>query len=169
MVEFVLLAATLSVASAIPSVFAQSTEGVLIVPYFSPTSSQWSLIYQQAIAHRGTIKYVIINPCSGPCSESNALSQDWQNVISTLKSNDPAIMTVGYIYYTSESTNAINYYMLNPSVKTDGIFFDGEGSTNHLSAFSPFASYVHGLAANGRSGIVYINPGCYCYSADYLI
>ena len=166
MMVFVLLT-TLSVVSASATAHAKSTEGMLVVPYFSPTSSLWNTIYQQAIAHPGTIKYVIINPCSGPCS-GTALSQDWQNVISTLKADDPGIMTVGYIYYTSESNSAIDYYMTNPTVKTDGIFFDGEGSTNHLTAFNPFASYVHSITVNSHLGKVYINPGCNCYSTGYL-
>ncbi len=77
-------------------------------------------------------------------------------------------MTLGYIYYTSESFGGIDYYMVNPSVKTDGVFFDGEGSTNHITSFTPYANYVHSLTVNSHSGVVYINPGCNCYSGAYL-
>jgi len=142
--------------------------GILVVPYFPPTSTDWNVIYQQASAHPGAIKYIIINPCGGPCSGSNALSPDWQHVISALKSSDRGIQTFGYIYYTAESQSAIDYYMVNPAVKTDGILFDGEGSTDHLASFTPYATYVHSLKVNHHPGVVYINPGCNCYSGEYL-
>jgi len=124
--------------------------GIIIIPYFSPTSLSWNAVYQQAQTYPGTIKYVIINPCSGPCAES--LSQDWQNVISNLKSY--GIKTLGYIYYTKENLANIDYYMKDPPIKTDGIFFDKEGSSDNLVNFQQFASYIHNLG-----GIVSINPG----------
>src|SRR2546427_9201589 len=94
------LCAVLLAILSMPSSFTQATAsatkpamGILVVPYFPPTSTDWNVIYQQASAHPGTIKFIIINPCGGPCSGSNALSPDWQKVISTLKSSDHGIQT----------------------------------------------------------------------------
>jgi hypothetical protein len=126
------------------------TLGMIVVPYFDPENSQWNLIYQLADRYPGTIKYVIINPCSGPCD--TPLADNWQYVISILKSK--GIKTLGYIFNNSESIANIDYYMRNPSIPTDGIFFDNEGSTNNLPNFKLYADYVHSLG-----GIVYINPG----------
>jgi hypothetical protein len=124
--------------------------GVVAIPYFSPTSSSWNTIYSQADGFPGTIRFAIINPCSGPCAEQ--LSLDWQNVISNLKSR--GITTLGYIYYTKESIANIDYYMKNPAIKTDGIFFDKEGSSDNLFNFQKYADYVH-----NATGMVFINPG----------
>lgn len=136
------------------------TMQIIVVPYFSPTSDLWKTVYGMADEYPGTIKYVIINPCSGPCG--SVLTQDWDNVISVLKSK--GVKTLGYIFSTSENFSNINYYMNGPKVQTDGIFFDSEGSTNNLANFKPYADYVHSLG-----GVVYINPGYnYTYVGDYL-
>lgn len=136
------------------------TMELVVVPYFDPTSQLWQVIYDEADKYPGTIKYVIINPCSGPCGP--ALSQDWENIILTLKSKN--IKTLGYIFNNSESFNNIDYYMKNPSIPTDGIFFDNEGSVDNLAGFKKYADYVHSLG-----GIVYINPGYdYAYVDSYL-
>ncbi|HKU33420.1 MAG TPA: spherulation-specific family 4 protein [Candidatus Nitrosotalea sp.] len=136
------------------------TMQIIVVPYFSPTSNLWKTVYAMADEHPGTIKYVIINPCSGPCG--SVLTPDWDNVISVLKSK--GVKTLGYIFSTSENFSNINYYMNGPEVPTDGIFFDSEGSTNNLANFKPYADYVHRLG-----GVVYINPGYnYTYVGDYL-
>lgn len=133
---------------------------IIIVPYFPPTSNTWHTIYDAADKHPGTIRYVIINPCSGPCGPS--LSQDWQDVISNLKGR--GIKTLGYIFNTSENFSNIDYYMKAPSVRTDGIFFDNEGSIDNLKNFEVYADYVHRLG-----GLVYINPGYnYSYIRNYL-
>lgn len=133
---------------------------VIVVPYFPPSSDLWQTIYDEADKHPGTIKYVIINPCSGPCGAS--LPPDWEQVISNLKSR--GVKTLGYIFNTSENFSNINYYMKDPKVKTDGIFFDNEGSTDDLKIFKGYADYVHRLG-----GLVYINPGYnYSYVGEYL-
>lgn len=136
------------------------TMELVVVPYFDPTSQLWQVIYDEADKYPGTIKYVIINPCSGPCGPT--LSQDWEDVILTLKSKN--IKTLGYIFNNSESFSNIDYYMKNPSIRTDGIFFDNEGSVDDLTVFKTYADYVHHLG-----GIVYINPGYnYTYVDSYL-
>ena len=126
------------------------TMGIIVVPYFEPAREEWKIIYQQAEAHPGTIKYVIINPCSGPCG--NHLSADWQQIISNLQNR--GVKTLGYIFDSAESIESIDYYLKDPKTPTDGIFFDNEGSTDNLQSFTKFADYVHGLG-----GIVYVNPG----------
>ena len=128
----------------------QQTIGIVVVPYFGPNDPQWNIIFQQADRYPGTIKYVIINPCSGPCGTS--LPSDWQNIISILKSK--GIKTLGYIFDNSESFANIDYYMKASAVSTDGILFDNEGSSDNLVNFKQYAEYVHGLG-----GTVYINPG----------
>ena len=45
----------------------QQTIGIVVVPYFQPSDSQWNIIFKQTDLYPGTIKYVIINPCSGSC------------------------------------------------------------------------------------------------------
>jgi hypothetical protein len=136
------------------------TMQIVVVPYFDPTSPLWQVIYDEADKYPGTIKYVIINPCSGPCG--SALPQDWENIILTLKSKK--IKTLGYIFNNSESFSNIDYYMKNPQIPTDGIFFDNEGSIDDLAVFKTYADYVHHLG-----GIVYINPGYnYTYVDNYL-
>lgn len=125
------------------------TVKMIIVPYFDPYDSQWDKIYEAADKYPNTIKYVIINPCSGPCGDS--LSEDWQRVISNLKHR--GIKTLGYVFNTSESIKNIDYYMKS-SVPTDGIFFDNESSTDNLKNFKQFSDHVHSLG-----GLVYINPG----------
>jgi hypothetical protein len=126
------------------------TMQIIVVPYFEPTSDLWQIIYNEADKHPGTIKYVIINPCSGPCGTQ--LSQEWKNVISILKGK--GIKTLGYVFNDSENFHNIDYYMKDPQIPTDGIFFDNEGSVDNLSNFKMYAEYVHHLG-----GIVYINPG----------
>jgi hypothetical protein len=144
----------------IPTADASTTMGIAAVPYFSPTSDSWNKIYEQADTYYGTIKYAIINPCSGPCAEP--LSQDWQDVILNLKSR--GILTLGYIYYTKESIANIDYYMKDPVVTTNGIFFDKEGSADNLTVFQQYADYVHSFG-----GTVFINPGYnYAPVANYL-
>ena len=134
---------------------------IIVVPYFAPDSKLWNVIYNAADEYPGTIKYVIINPCSGPCGP--VLSQDWDNVIETL--TNKGIKTLGYVYTTSENFSSINYYMKGPTVPTSGIFFDGEGSSDNEINFKQYADYVHHLG-----GIVYINPGYnYTYVNGYLI
>jgi Spherulation-specific family 4 len=147
--------------------YASATSGakMIVVPYFSP-SGPWQIIYDSAKANPGAIKYVIINPCSGPCSNPGALSADWQRIVSNL--NSLGITTLGYIYYSSESTSAIDYYMKNnpAGANTGGIFFDKEGSqsADNSIGFANYANYVHSLA-----GVVYINPGYnYKYVINYL-
>ncbi|HEV2192366.1 MAG TPA: spherulation-specific family 4 protein [Nitrosopumilaceae archaeon] len=136
------------------------TMGIIIVPYFEPENPQWKVIYQLADSYPGTIKYAIINPCSGPCAVP--LSDDWQQVISKLKSKD--IKTLGYIFNDSESISNIDYYMKQPNIPTDGIFFDNEGGTNNLANFKQYADHVHHFG-----GIVYINPGYnYPQVIDYV-
>lgn len=137
------------------------TLGIVLVPYFAPTNNDWQTIYNLAAKYPGTIRYVIINPCSGPCD--TPLSSDWQNAISILKSD--GVKTLGYIFDNSQSIANIDYYMKNPQVKTDGIFFDNEGSSGDNSVrFKPYSDHVHQLG-----GIVYINPGYpYPYIANYL-
>lgn len=136
------------------------TMGIIIVPYFEPENPQWKTIYQLADRYPGTIKYAIINPCSGPCDVP--LSDNWQQVISKLKNKN--IKTLGYIFNNSESITNIDYYMKRPAIPTDGIFFDNEGSANNLANFKQYADYVHGLG-----GIVYINPGYnYPQVIDYV-
>ena len=136
------------------------TMQIIVVPYFEPTSDMWQVIYDEADKHQGTIKYVIINPCSGPCGPQ--LSQEWENVISTLK--EKRIKTLGYIFNDSVNFDNINYYMKDPLIPTDGIFFDNEGSVDNLNNFKMYAKYVHHLG-----GIVYINPGYnYAHVKDYL-
>lgn len=136
------------------------TMQIIVVPYFSPTSNLWKTVYDVADEHPGTIRYVIINPCSGPCGST--MTQDWDNVISVLRSK--GVKTLGYIFSTSENFSNINYYMNGPKVPTDGIFFDSEGSANNVVNFKPYADYVHSLG-----GVVYINPGYnYTYVGDYL-
>jgi Spherulation-specific family 4 len=125
------------------------TVKMIVVPYFDPYDSQWDQIYEAADKYPKTIKYVIINPCSGPCGDS--LSEDWQRVISNLKHR--GIKTLGYVFNTSESVKNIDYYMKSP-VPTDGIFFDNESSTDNLKNFKQFSDHVHSLG-----GLVYINPG----------
>lgn len=95
------------------------TMQILVVPYFSPTSYFWQTIYDQASMYPGTIKYVVINPCSGPCN--TPLTQDWEDVIFKLKSEN--IKTLGYIFNTSENFRNIDYYLKDPQVPMDGIFF----------------------------------------------
>ncbi len=125
------------------------TVKIIVVPYFDPADPQWNQIYAVADEYPNTIKYVIINPCSGPCGTT--LSDDWKKVISNLKNR--GIKTLGYIFNTSESLENIDYYMKS-QVPTDGIFFDNESSTDNLKNFKQFSDYVHSLG-----GIVYINPG----------
>jgi len=125
------------------------TVKMIVVPYFDPYDSQWDQIYEAADKYPQTIKYVIINPCSGPCGDS--LSEDWQRVISNLKHR--GIKTLGYVFNTSESVKNIDYYMKS-QVPTDGIFFDNESSTDNLKNFKQFSDHVHSLG-----GLVYINPG----------
>ncbi len=125
------------------------TVKIIVVPYFDPTDPQWGEIYAVADKYPQTIKYVIINPCSGPCGDS--LSENWKQVILNLKNRD--IKTLGYIFNTSESLANIDYYMKS-QIPTDGIFFDNESSTDNLQNFKQFSDYVHNLG-----GIVYINPG----------
>lgn len=125
------------------------TVKMIVVPYFDPYDSQWNKIYEAADKYPDTIKYVIINPCSGPCGDS--LSEDWQRIISNLKHR--GIKTLGYVFNTSESIANIDYYMKSP-VPTDGIFFDNESSTDNLKNFKQFSDHVHSMG-----GIVYINPG----------
>ena len=136
------------------------TMGIIIVPYFEAENPQWETIYQLADRYPGTIRFAIINPCSGPCD--NPLSDNWQYVISKLKNKN--IKTLGYIFNDSESIANIDYYMKLPAIPTDGIFFDNEGSTDNLANFKQYADYVHLLG-----GTVYINPG-YNYSQviDYV-
>ena len=128
----------------------QQTIGIVVVPYFQPDDPQWNIIFKQADLYPGTIKYVIINPCSGPCGTT--LSSDWQNIIAILKNK--GIKTLGYIFDDSESFANIDYYMKASPVSTDGIFFDNEGSIDNLANFKQYAEYVHSLG-----GMVYINPG----------
>lgn len=127
----------------------ENTVKIIVVPYFDPHDMQWDTIYAVADKYPNTIKYVIINPCSGPCGAT--LSGDWQGVIANLKKR--GIITLGYIFNTSESIENIDYYMKSP-VPTDGIFFDNESSTDNLGNFKKFSDHVHDLG-----GIVYINPG----------
>lgn len=137
------------------------TMQLIVVPYFPPTDPAWDVIYDQAKEYPGTIKYVIINPCSGPCGTT--LSQDWEDVIAKLK--ERGVKSLGYVFNTSENFSNIDYYMKNPSVTTDGIFFDNEGSTDDLTNFKQYADYVHHLG-----GIVYINPGYnYTYVDTYVL
>jgi hypothetical protein len=137
-----------------------TTLGIIVVPYFEPTSSEWSSIYHYADLYPNTIRYVIINPCSGPCSEP--LSKEWQDVIFILKSK--GIKTLGYIFDNSQSIINIDYYMKNPDIPTDGIFFDNEGTKDNLAGFKQYADYVHTL-----DGIVYINPGYnYPHIVNYI-
>jgi hypothetical protein len=141
------------------ALYKNKTMGVIVVPYFDPTDPQWNVIYQVANQYPGTIRYVIINPCSGPCGKT--LSDDWQQVISILKSKK--IKTLGYIFDSNESFSNIDYYM-RANTPTDGIFFDNEGSTDTLNKFKEFADYVHSLG-----GTVYINPGYYYpYVTNYI-
>jgi hypothetical protein len=134
--------------------------GVLVVPYFAPTEQDWEDLYAEADKYPEIIRYVIINPCSGPCSEP--LSSDWQQIISKLKSRN--IQTLGYIFDTFQNKENIDYYMIAPKITTDGIFFDNEGSSNTIDKFRQYANYVHSLG-----GIVYINPGFnYPYLDNYL-
>ncbi|HEX5456842.1 MAG TPA: spherulation-specific family 4 protein [Candidatus Nitrosotalea sp.] len=98
--------------------------GLVLVPYFDPADEDWQTIYSMADKYPGAIRYVIINPCSGPCDAP--LSSDWQHAISILKSD--GVKTLGYIFDNSQSIANIDYYMKNPKVPTDGIFFDNEGS-----------------------------------------
>ncbi len=143
-----------------PAANVTGTMGIIIVPYFEPENPQWQAIYQLAELYPGTIRYVIINPCSGPCD--SPLSDNWQHVISVLKSR--GIKTLGYVFNNSESITNIDYYMKDPTVRADGIFFDNEGSINNLANFKQYAVYVHGLG-----GIVYINPGYnYPQVIDYV-
>lgn len=148
-----------SSSSAIPPDFSANM-GVIVVPYFETTSQDWETIYSEADSHPGTIRYVIINPCSGPCSEP--LSTDWQQIIANLKSKN--IKTLGYIFDTFQSKENIDYYMTKPQVPTDGIFFDNEGTLDTVDRFRQYADYVHSLG-----GTVYINPGFnYSYIDSYL-
>lgn len=137
-----------------------NTMQVIVVPYFGPDNPDWQLLYSEADKNPGIIKYVIINPCSGPCGES--LSADWQEVISELKKRD--IKTLGYVFDIEQSIEYIDHYMKAP-IPTDGIFFDNEGARyNNFERFKPYAEYVQNLG-----GIVYINPGFnYPYIIDYL-
>ena len=49
-------------------------------------------------------------------------------------------------------------------IKTDGIFFDNEGTSDTIERFKKYAEHVHDL-----DGIVYINPGYnYPYIVNYL-
>ena len=136
--------------SAMGNTMAQNnTIRMIVVAYFDPLDPQWGLIYDAADKYPKTIKYVIINPCSGPCGDT--ISDDWKQVISNLKHR--GIMTLGYVFNTDESIKNIDYYMKS-SVPTDGIFFDNESSTDNLKNFKQFSDYVHKMG-----GIVYINPG----------
>lgn len=133
---------------------------LVIVPYFEPTSPDWQLLYEQADRNPGVIKYAIINPCSGPCQEP--LSPQWQQIIFELKKRD--IKTLGYIFDSFQSIENIDYYMKEPTVTTDGIFFDNEGTSDTIERFKQYADHVHSLG-----GIVYINPGYnYPYIVNYL-
>lgn len=146
--------------AAIPNPNGPDTLQLIIVPYFEPTSPDWGLLYEQADRNPGIIKYAIINPCSGPCQEP--LSEQWQQIISELKKRN--IKTLGYIFDSAQSIENIDYYMKEPSVKTDGIFFDNEGTSDSLERFRQYAEYVHDLG-----GLVYINPGFnYPYIVNYL-
>lgn len=132
---------------------------VIVVPYFEPSSRDWGLLYAEADRNPGVIKYAIINPCSGPCGKS--LSAEWQQVILELKKRE--ILTLGYIFDTSQSVENIDYYM-KAEIPTDGIFFDNEGSTDTIDRFTPYSEYVRNLG-----GLVYINPGFnYLHVSEYL-
>ena len=134
--------------------------GVIVVPYFGTTNQYWETLYEEADRHRGTIRYVIINPCSGPCDEP--LSEEWQQIISKLKSRN--IKTLGYIFDIFQSKENIDYYMVNPQIPTDGIFSDNEGTSDTRDRFRQYTDYVHSLG-----GTVYINPGFnYPHVTNYL-
>lgn len=134
--------------------------GVIVVPYFATTSQYWETLYSAADTYPGTIRYVIINPCSGPCDEP--LSPGWQRIISELKSRN--IKTLGYIFDIFQSKENIDYYMVKPQIPTDGIFFDNEGTSDTIDRFRQYADYVHSLG-----GIAYINPGFnYPHVTNYL-
>lgn len=134
--------------------------GVIVVPYFATTSQYWDTLYSAADRYPGTIRYVIINPCSGPCDEP--LSPEWQQIMSELKSRN--IKVLGYIFDISQSKESIDYYMVNPQIRTDGIFFDNEGTSDTIDKFKQYADYVHSLG-----GTVYINPGFnYEHVSNYL-
>lgn len=137
------------------------TMQLLVVPYFGPTDPSWNVIYDEATEYPGTIGYVIINPCSGPCGEQ--MGQDWDGVISNLR--DRGVKTLGYVFNTSENFSNIDYYMKNHAIATDGIFFDNEGSINDIENFKKYSDYVHNL-----DGIVYTNPGYnYTYVDNYVL
>lgn len=136
-----------------------SSMHVIVVPYFETTNPDWQVLYDEADKNPGIIKYVIINPCSGPCGKS--LSVEWQQIIAELKKRD--IKTLGYVFDTLQSIENIDHYMKAP-VPTDGIFFDNEGSVYSIDKFRQYAEYVRSLG-----GIVYINPGFnYSYISEYI-
>lgn len=127
-----------------------SNIGLLLVPYFEPTDPNWKLVYDIADRYPGSIRYAIINPCSGPCDQ--VLSNDWQRVIQILKEKN--VKTLGYIFDTDQSFENIDYYMQKTKIKTDGIFFDNEGNRDNYSGFKQYSDYVKSL-----DGLVFINPG----------
>lgn len=136
------------------------TMEIIVIPYFAPGDLQWQKIYDEADRFPGTIKYVVINPCSGPCGSS--LDGAWGWVVSSLR--ERGVKTLGYVYNTNETITNIDYYMKGTGTHTDGIFFDNEGSEDNLNNFKQYADYVHHLG-----GIVCINPGYnYSYVSGYV-
>src|SRR5574338_32060 len=122
-----------------PNVPDPNSLNLVIVPYFEPTSPDWQILYDQADRNPGVIKYAIINPCSGPCQEQ--LSPQWQQIISELKKRN--IKTLGYIFDNFHIIENIDYYMKEPTVTTDGIFFDNEGTSDTIERFKQYADHVH--------------------------
>lgn len=127
---------------------------IFVVPY-TTNQNQWNTIIQSQLGN--TLKYVIINPNSGPYITDWSF---WDTNVNALKAKN--IEPVGYIYYTdSNIPDEISTY-LKHGIKS--IMFDGEGQKDNLSQFEAYACTVH-----NNGGITYINPG-YAYApvSSYL-
>lgn len=147
---------TMSQNSKLPDVNNKLSMHLIVIPYFSPNHPDWEIIFDEAEKHPGVIRYIVINPCSGPCQ--HPLSEDWQEIIA--KSKSRGIKPLGYVFDNAQTFDNVDYYMKDPKIKTSGMFFDNEGSTNRLVDFKKYSDYVRSL-----DGIVYINPG---YNYNHL-
>ena len=151
-----------------PPAFAASDKGLIIPAYFYPT--WWDAetnFWDEVVAAAAQVPIIaIINPASGPGTESNG---DYQRVVTEVSAAGGRL--IGYVHtsYTERDMATVLaevdlYYQW---YQVDGIFFDevtNDADSAHLEYYAACFAHVRG---KDPEALVVLNPGTDA-AAEYL-
>lgn len=164
---------------------AKAAPFVCVPLYIYPAPGAWAPLVRAALARPEARFHAIINPCNGP-GDDELPDENYVRAVRELAAL-PNVKVLGYVHVTygkrgaAEVKRDIERYAawrgVDDGLRVDGVFFDEAPAEVGLVGYMADVSRCARRslrAANGRRGIVMLNPGvvvprAYYDFADYVV